>query len=318
MVFQKGRVDMSFKIFVDSAANIPAEDVKKYDIDVISFVNYVNGEELVCFNPDLTPEQEREVGKKYYDAIREGLTTKTSLINMARFMEAFEPALSRGEDILYISLSKNISGTYQASLMAAEELLEEYPERKIEIVDSLNASLGQGLHAITASELRSEGEELEKVAELIRNDVPKMNGVFTVGDLKYLARSGRIRKTVALAGNMLNIKPILRGTADGFIVEFKKIRGRKKSLDELVSLLASNIEKAESQIIGIAHADAFEEALKVAEKIKAAVKVKGIIITAYDFCTGSHVGPDSIAIFFKAKDRELSAGLEPLPATVYA
>ena len=133
-----------------------------------------------------------------------------------------------------------------------------------------------------------------------------MNGLFTVGNLKYLSNTGRISQTTASVGNILNIKPILRGNKDGFIVEFKKCRGRKKSLDTLVSLVCDNIENPEQQIVGIAHADAYEDSLYVMNQITQRVKVREFINTSYDYCTGSHVGPDTIALFFLAKDRELS------------
>ena len=147
----------------------------------------------------------------------------------------------------------------------------------------------------------------DETADRIERDVPKMNGLFTVDNLKYLARTGRIKNYKALAGNLLNIKPILRGDKDGFIVEFGKVRGRRKSLQTITGLLISNIMNPDEQIVGIAHADAYEEALEIAKEIKNAVKVKDIIITSYDLCTGSHVGPDTIALFFLARDRELSA-----------
>lgn len=295
-----------FQIFVDSAANLPAEIVKKYGIHVISFINYINGTELVNFDINLTPEEEREKGTEYYEAIRNGAIVKTSLINTADFMEQFEPVLQSGEDILYFSLSKNISGTFNAASIAADELRERFPDRKIRLVDSLNASLAQGILAIYAVEMRDKGMELDEIADDLSQKAYCMNGVFTVGNLKYLSQTGRIHQTTAVVGNMLNIKPILRGNKDGFIVEFKKCRGRRKALDTLVDLVCNNIVNPEDQIIGIAQADAYEDSLYVMEKIQQRVKLRGFINTSYDYCTGSHVGPDTIALFFLAKDRELS------------
>ena len=133
-----------------------------------------------------------------------------------------------------------------------------------------------------------------------------MNGVFTVGDLKYLARTGRLSGTAAVIGNVLSIKPILRGNKAGYIVQNKNCRGRKSALNELISLVCNNIVEPEKQIIGIAHADAYEESLYIMEEIQKRVKVRGFINTSYDFCTGSHVGPDTLALFFMGKDRELS------------
>ena len=298
---------MSFKIFIDSGGNIPAAIAKEYDIEVMSFRELVDGNEIQCYNPDLAPLEERLEGAKFYNAMRKGAKVSTSLINTAEFCDYFKTVLEEGSDLLYISISSGISGTYNAARLAAEELLEEFPERKIRIVDAKNASLGQGLHAINASVMRSEGKSLDETADRIERDVPKMNGLFTVDNLKYLARTGRIKNYKAIAGNLLNIKPILRGDKDGFIVEFGKVRGRRKSLQTITGLLISNIMNSEEQIVGIAHADAYEEALECAKEIRNAVKVKDVIITSYDLCTGSHVGPDTIALFFIARDRELSA-----------
>lgn len=294
-----------FQVFVDSAANIPAEIVKKYGIHVISFVNHINGEDIVNFDINLNQEEEREKGKQYYEAVRSGARVKTSLINTADFIAHFTPVLEAGEDIMYFSLSKNISGTYNAACLAAEELKEQFPERKLRLIDSLNASLAQGILAIYATEMRNSGMEFEMIGDILDRQVPRMNGIFTVGDLKYLSNTGRISKTTASVGNILNIKPILRGNRDGYIVEFKKCRGRKKSLDTLVKLVCDNIENPEDQIIGIAHADAYEESLYVMEEIQKRIKVREFINTSYDYCTGSHVGPDTIALFFMAADREL-------------
>ena len=294
-----------FQVFVDSAANIPAEIVKKYGIHVISFVNHINGEDIVNFDINLNQEEEREKGKQYYEAVRRGARVKTSLINTADFIAHFTPVLEAGEDIMYFSLSKNISGTYNAACLAAEELKEQFPERKLRLIDSLNASLAQGILAIYATEMRNSGMEFEMIGDILDRQVSRMNGIFTVGDLKYLSNTGRINKTTASVGNILNIKPILRGNRDGYIVEFKKCRGRKKSLDTLVELVCDNIENPEDQIIGIAHADAYEESLYVMEEIQKRIKVREFINTSYDYCTGSHVGPDTIALFFMAADREL-------------
>ena len=297
-----------FQIVVDSAANIPAELVKKYDIRVISFVNYVNGKKVVCFDPDLTPEEERAKGREYYDAVRAGADVKTGLVSSGDFEDLFRSILEAGDDILYFSLSKNISGTYNSARIAAEELSESFPDRKIRLIDALNASLAQGILAIYASEMRAGGKSFDKTADILATYPAKMNGVFTVGDLKYLSKTGRISSSAALVGNLLSIKPILRGNKDGFIVQFKKCRGRKSALNTLVSLVCDNIVNPEEQIIGIAHADAYEDSLYVMEEIRKRVKLRGFINTSYDYCTGSHVGPDTIALFFMAKDRELGEG----------
>ena len=288
-----------FEIFVDSAANIPAELVKAFKIKVLSFVNLVNGKEMTCFDPDLTPEEERQKGKDYYDMVRAGADIKTGLISSGVFEDAFREALEADKDVLYFSLSKNISGNYNSARIAAEDLMESGNyARKIRMIDSLNASLAQGILAIYASEMREKGMAFDEVADILETCPAKMNGVFTVVDLKYLARTGRLSGTAAVIGNVLSIKPILRGNKDGYIVQYKKCRGRKAALNELISLVCNNIVEPEKQIIGIAHADAYEDSLYVMEGIQKHIKVRGFINTSYDFCTGSHVGPDTIAMFF--------------------
>ena len=285
-----------FQIIVDSAANIPAELVKKYKIKVLSFINFVNGKEVTCFDPELSPEEERQKGHEYYDAVRQGADVKTGLISTAIFEDAFRSAMENNEDVLYFSLSKNISGNFNSARLAAEDLMHDPVNgRKIRLIDSLNASLAQGILAIYASEMRDKGMEVDEVADILETYPAKMNGVFTVG-------------ATALGGNLLSIKPILRGNKDGFIVQYKKCRGRKAALNELVSLVCDNIVEPEKQIIGIAHADAYEDSLYVMDKIQEKISVREFINTSYDFCTGSHVGPDTIALFFMAKDRELGAG----------
>ena len=295
-----------FQIIVDSAANIPAQLVKQYNINVISFVNFVNGKSVTCFDPDLTPEEERSKGKEYYNAIRSGAEVKTGLISSGDFEDYFLKIMEQGEDILYISLSSGISGTFNSARIAAEDLMENPPEnRKIRLLDSLNASLAQGILAIYASEMREQGMEVDAVADTLQSYPARMNGVFTVGDLKYLAHTGRLSGSAALVGNILNIKPILRGNRDGYIVQYQKCRGRKAALNTLVSLVCDNIVEPEKQIIGIAHADAYEDSLYVMDEIQKRVHVRDFINTSYDYCTGSHVGPDTVALFLMAKDREL-------------
>ncbi|MDO4182557.1 MAG: DegV family protein [Coriobacteriia bacterium] len=294
-----------YQIFVDSAANIPAVLVKKFDIHVISFENYVNGKLTTCFDPNLTPEEERAAGKEYYDAMRAGAKIQTSLLSIQSFYDAFVPALNAGEDVLYFCLSNGISGTYNSARLAVEELSRVYKGRTIRVVDSLNASLAQGILAIYAYELRKKGATCEEAAVLLQEAAHGMNGVFTVGSLKYLAATGRVSNVTAKVGNALNIKPLLKGNKDGVIVQFKLTKGRKKSLNALVDLVCDNIVEPAKQIIGIAHADAYEDSLYVMDKIRERVSVREFINTSYDYCTGAHVGPDTIALFFLAADREL-------------
>ena len=239
--------------------------------------------------------------------MRKGCEIKTGLISIATFKEKFQKALQEGQDVLYLSLSKNISGTYNSARLAAEDLSDNNANgHKIRLIDSLNASLAQGILAIYASIMRDKGMTVDEVADFLESCVGKMNGIFTVGDLKYLSQTGRIKGSVAAIGNVLRIKPILKGDKDGYIVSYKNVRGRKSALNTLIDLVCNNIIHPEKQIIGIAHADAYEDSLYIMKKIQEKIKVRDFINTSYDFCTGSHVGPDTIALFFIGKDRELA------------
>lgn len=299
-----------FQIVVDSGANIPAELVRHYDIKVLSFVNITDGRPLVCFDPNLTIEEERAKGKEYYDSIRAGMKVQTGLIGCGEFEECFRSLMENGDDVLCLTISSGISGTFNAARIAANTVNEEHNndgERhpRVHMIDSKNASLATGILAIYASELRSQGKEIDEVATEIEAMVPRINGVFTVGDLRYLAKTGRLTGSKALIGNLLSIKPILRGNRDGYIVQYKKCHGRKAALNTLISLVCDNVVDPESQILGIAHADAYDESCYIMNEITKRIKVRGFINTTYDFCTGSHVGPDTIALFFLGKDREL-------------
>ena len=298
-----------FQIVVDSGANIPAELVRSYDIRVLSFVNITDGRPLVCFDPTLTIEEERIKGKEYYDAIRAGMKVQTGLIGCGEFEDCFREICEAGDDVLCLTISSGISGTYNSARIAAEAVNEDAPNgRRAVVVDSMNASLATGILAIYASELRKEGKELDEVLPIIESYVPRINGVFTVDDLRYLAKTGRLTGSKALIGNLLSIKPILRGDREGHIVQYKKCHGRKAALNALISLVCDNVVDPENQILGIAHADAYDESVYIMNEITKRIKVRGFINTTYDFCTGSHVGPETIALFFLGKDRELTGG----------
>ena len=173
-----------FQIFVDSAANLPAVIAKQYNINVISFINLIDGKEVTCYNPELSLEEERQKGSEYYNAMRKGCEIKTGLISTATFEEQFQNTLEENQDVLYFSLSKNISGNFNSARLAAEEVLSKHTNgRKIRLIDSLNASLAQGILAIYASIMREKGMEIDEVADFLETCVGKMNGIFTVGDL---------------------------------------------------------------------------------------------------------------------------------------
>ena len=294
-----------FAIFVDSAANIPNDIRIARDIRVIPFHYIVDGEERPCFSEEMPFV---ETAKTFYNAMRDGAEAKTSLLPAAVFEEALRPALQEGRDVLLFTLSSGVSGTHAQAQEAGRRLQEEFPDRKIFVLDSANASLGEGLIAVKVADLRDMGESAEACAEWVKENTYKMNSFFTVDDLKSLRRSGRISRTVAIAGTLLNIKPILQADAsdNAKIVSCGRARGRKKALETIADIFAKRAVRPESSTVAIAHADCEKDALYLAELLRER-GAKDIIIEYYDLCTGSHVGPGCVALFFWGKDRRKEA-----------
>ena len=290
-----------FDIFCDSGANIPEELIQKYDIKVIPFTVNVDGEEISC-SSDGTPYA--AVAKKFYDKMRQGAAISTSLVNADSIIEILKPTLEEGKDAILTFISSGISGTFNQAKEAQARLKEIYPDRKVFVFDSANASMGEGLQVVQIARLRDLGQSVESCAEWVADNAYKINSFLTVGDLKYLRKTGRISMTVAIAGTILNIKPVL--TADGGenakIVFFDKARGRKKALSALAEAFERNAIDPASHPVAICHADAEDDANDLAEMIKAKGATE-IIMEYYDMCTGSHVGPGTVALFFYGKDR---------------
>lgn len=303
----------SFDIYVDSGANIPNDLLEERDINVISFLFTVNGEERICHKPGVPFEN---IAKEFYADMRNGADVKTSLIPTETFIEAVTPSLQAGKDVLLFTISSGISGTYFQAKAAAEELANRFPDNKVYAIDSANASMGEGLLALKAADLRDMGESAKASAKWAENNAYKMNSYLTVGDLKYLRKSGRISTTLAIAGTLLNIKPVLKadGSANAKIVFFGKERGRKKALGALANAFEERVSDPENQKIAIMHADCEEDALELAEMLRR-LGARDIVIGYYDLCTGSHVGPGTVALFFLGKDRRTVAPLaEKAPA----
>ena len=299
-IIQFGAQNMSYEIMTDSSSNLTRDLLDKYRIKMISYISSINGDEFPCFDP---LRDEAEAAHKFYDALREGSDVRTTLINTSRFTDFFEPALKEEKDIIYICMSGGLSGTEQATRIAAEDLMEEYPGRKIIVIDSLSASLGEGLLVLKLSRLRAMGATIEEAAGYYERKKLKMNHIFTVGDLKYLKKGGRITAAEALIGNLLSIKPILKANDEGKIVIHDKVRSRRRALDYLVDMTKARIVRPSTQILGIAHCDAPVEADYIATRLKKELPLQDVIVRYYDLCTGSHVGPGTIALFFMGENR---------------
>ena len=282
------------QLFTDTSANLPVEIIDEYGIEVVPFSYTIDGVEYI-------PEREFD-GKAFYAAMRAGSEVKTSMVNAGTFIERFKAALDAGKDVLYIGMSGGISGTANAALMAKQELDEEYPDRKIVVIDTLAASLGEGLLVIKAAEQLRDGAALDAIEEDIRAQVPHMCQSFTVDDLKYLKRTGRVSGAAAIIGNVLSIHPILIGDYEGKIVVKSKVRGMKRTLDALAERYAE-LSLSKTETIGIAHADNEEGKAYLVQRLRDKGLTGKCLSVCYEPVTGSHVGPGTVALFFFGTDR---------------
>lgn len=282
------------QLFTDTSANLPVEIIDEYGIEVVPFSYTIDGVEYI-------PEREFD-GKAFYAAMRAGSEVKTSMVNAGTFIERFKAALDAGKDVLYIGMSGGISGTANAALMAKQELDEEYPDRKIVVIDTLAASLGEGLFVIKAAEQLKDGVALDAIEEAIRAQVPSMCQSFTVDDLKYLKKTGRVSGAAAIIGNVLSIHPILIGDYEGKIVVKAKVRGMKRTLDALAERYAE-LALSKTETIGIAHADNEDGKAYLVQRLRDKGLTGKCLSVCYEPVTGSHVGPGTVALFFFGTDR---------------
>ncbi len=296
----------SFDIYVDSAANLPDDLIKEYDIKVISYTCSVDGRDMECYE-DGVPFA--ETAKKFYAAMRDGAETKTTLVNADKITTAITPSLQAGRDVLLITIAEGISGTYNQGVFAAKELKEHFPDRKVLVAQSANASLGEGLVALYAAKHADLSESIDACYQWVLDNRFNIHGICTVDSLKYLKRGGRVSTALAIAGTILNIKPVLHGDENSKLTVFTNERGRKKSIAKLVEEFKENVIDPENQTIAIAHADCENEALELAAKLKD-LGANEIIMNYYDLCTGAHAGPGTIALFFFGKSRLKTAEKE--------
>lgn len=283
----------NFAIITDGFSNLPGYILNSLDIQILPCTYFVDGEP-VNYNGDI----ETFDSHTYYDGIREGKVITTALVNSQSFLAHFRPCMEAGKDILYIGLSSGVSGTYQAAVMAAQELMEEYPERKIRTVDSLGASLGVGLLACRGADLRAEGKTLDEAADTLEQEKLRLCEFFTVGSLEYLKRSGRVSAATAAIGSVLNIKPLLYGDYEGHIVSCAKPRGRKKAIEAIIEKYKTMAVEPENNRVFISHGDCPEEAQYLADQVCAIAKPKELIICPHEPFTGCHVGPGMLALYF--------------------
>lgn len=284
------------QIFTDTSANLPASYIQKYALRVIPLTYLIDGVEA---HQDPTVDFD---GKAYYDAMRSGTSVTTAMINIAGFLEPLREALAAGDDAIYIGMSGGISGTAHAAALAAEELREKYPRAKIMTIDTYAASLGEGLQVLEAAELLRAGRSFEEVGDRILTRRPHMCQFFTVDDLNYLKRGGRISGAAALVGSVLGIKPILRGDETGHIVSCGKVRGNKKAYAELADYFDKRALDKTARI-GIAHADNREGTDYLLGLLRERGFTGECLEVYYEPVTGAHVGPGTVALFFYGTEK---------------
>ena len=282
----------NYVITTDNNADLPEEFYKEHQIGCTYFSYTLDGKEYTKEN--FLPVEE------FYSKMRAGSMQTTSQVNPERVRALFEPYLKEGKDILHIAFSSGLSGTFNSCRIAAQELMEEYPERKIRVVDSLAASLGQGLLVYLAQRRKEEGADFDSVAQWTEEHKKNIVHLFTVDDLNHLYRGGRVSRTTAILGGMLNIKPILHVDDEGKLIPIGKVRGRKKSLLELVTLMDTKIGSyAKScDTIFISHGDCREEAEFLAAKVKEKYHITTELINDVGAVIGAHSGPGTMALFF--------------------
>lgn len=290
---------MPYAIYTDSSANLTKETLTALDIQVVSLTYTVDGEEHLCYDP-----QTEFDGEAFYAALRNpAYHVRTSMINSDTFRRAFEEPLKRGEDVLYLAMSSGISGTCRAAEIAAEELREAFPARRIEVVDTLAASLGEGLMVCRASLMRHDGKSMDEVIAWVKEARTAVCQHFLVDDLMYLNRGGRVSGASALVGTMLQIKPIMKSN-EGKIVLNVKVPGRKKALKTLAEIFERTVVDPQSQTIGIAHGACESDALALRDMIAEKHQTEDFMIVCYEPGTGAHVGPGTVALFYYGRDEK--------------
>ncbi len=290
---------MSFKILTDSSCNLSVEMLDELGIIHKSLTIVTeDGREIKNYLTDNSFSF-----KDFYERLRSKENIKTSLINVDDFTKMFEEVLKNGEDVLAIIVSSGISGTYQAAKIAADDLREKYPERKLIVVDSLAASIGHGLLVYYAANMQKEGKSMEEIADFIYKNRLNVVHKFTVDDLFFLKRGGRLSGGVAVIGTILQIKPILHVNNEGKLISQAKVNGRKKSINEIFESFKQNVVDPENQVVAICHGDCIDDAEYLANKIKSEYNVKDIIINYCDPVLAAHAGPNVLALFYLGKER---------------
>ena len=286
-----------FKLMTDSTADLPESYLTEHEIGCVH-LSYILDEETYGHGKELSV-------KDFYDSMRAGKMPTTSQVNPEEAKAYFETLLEQDKEILYLSFSSGLSGTYNSARIAADDLMEERKDCKIMVVDTLAASLGEGLLVHKAMELRDAGKSMEEVADWVETHKQNLVHSFTVDDLFHLHRGGRVSKTAAVLGTLAGIKPVLHVDQDGHLVMIDKVRGRKKSLSALVDYMEHHVGSYRdcNNIIFISHGDALEDAQFVAAQVKERFGIDSFLINPVGPTIGAHSGPGTIALFFMGDER---------------
>lgn len=286
---------MSYQIITDSCCDFTKERYEELELRPLPLT--------VTFRGESYPDRNDDSLRDMYAGLRAGEVAITAAVNPEHWKEGMEPILSAGEDILVLAFSSGLSTTYQSAVIAAEELRESYPDRKILVVDSLCASLGEGLLAYYAAKKRQAGMPIEELAQWLTDNRLHLCHWFTVNDLMYLKRGGRISAATAVMGTMLSIKPILHVDDEGHLISVGKARGRKASIQALAAKVGELAKGYDNPVMFISHGDCQEDAEYLAGLLKERYGVKEVYINYVGAVIGSHSGPGTLALFFLGEHR---------------
>ena len=286
----------NYQIITDSSCDFTDAELANLHILAAPLTVSYNGESHSNFS-DVTAV------KAFYDEMRQGTLATTSAVNPQGWETVLEPVLAAGQDALVMAFSSGLSTTYQSAVIAANELMEKYPQRTVRVVDTLCAALGQGLLVWYACKKRDEGMSLEELAAWVEENKLHLCHWFTVNDLGHLKRGGRVSATTALVGTMLNIKPILHMDDEGKLASFAKVRGRKASIDYLAQKMAELGEGYDNEMAFVVHGDCQEDAETLAQLVKDTCGVKEVHIGYLGPVIGAHTGPGVLSLFFMGKHR---------------
>lgn len=282
---------MSIRILSDSACDLPKELIEEYNIDILPIILIKDDKEYLD-NVTITPEE-------VYEDMRNGGMYKTAQIPPKAFNDKFLEYAKNGESVIYVAFSSGLSGTYQTSVFVKESILEEYPDFDLDIVDTKAATGGFGMMVLKAAQMAKEGKTKEEILHMLDFYVKHMEHIFTVDDIEYLFRGGRVTRTQAFVGGLLNIKPVLN-VEDGKLVPIEKIRGKNKVLKTMLNIMEQRSKDADikNQTIGISHGDDMEMALKAKEMIGEYFGATDFLINTIGAAIGAHSGPGTLTITF--------------------